>query len=636
MSTPTQAQLQNEFGNAALAPDALSECQSMCTTFGLAASELLIRWQTFVINQHGGDVNVKPTRERLLEVRAILQQENMRRASQRPSAQPRSATKLSRNKDRAHYDKSSVGGLLQGMVAGSQREPVTPQSTRRVGLLRNTAAASPLSPSVFAEPSPSAVRYSSRTNTGRTEAALHASLPPLQLPHDRSALVITDLCSASGGAGADSESSGEEEDKTDNAAAPRPTRRMRYMFERLGARADTVNRRIERMAADVKAEYAIDALANPTYPHQDTVTAVGRIVGIDMDGSGAAAIGGDTLFLETSRRLGGGRRVALDVHGAASFSLFPGQVVVAEGKNLKGTEFAVSRFRTLPCLRKHSDDYCANPIAPFDAIVAAGPYTLDDNLDFEPLRDLVEHVIAARPSLVLLLGPFISETHPLLRAGRSDLTPEELFAARISPMLERLQETLPFSTVRLVPAADDLCSPFAAFPQPPLAREQLTRLGVPRAVESLANPVQLTVNGVAVAVANTDALAPLARAEVSRLPALSDRLPRLAWHLIEQRHFCPLATPPGAILAAHDAQLRMHTMPDIFVTPSYLRPFAHVHDGVVLLNPGHASKGLSGGTFARIAVRAPTPIPAPDSTATLTGHTPLLPAERTSVEIVRI
>ncbi|PIA16965.1 hypothetical protein COEREDRAFT_28023, partial [Coemansia reversa NRRL 1564] len=376
----------------------------------------------------------------------------------------------------------------------------------------------------------------------------------------------------------------------------------RYMFERLGARANTVNRRIERMAADVKAEYAIDALANPTYPHQDMVTTVGRIVGIDTDGGGTAAIGSDTLFLETSRRLGGGRRVALDVHGAASFSLFPGQVVVAEGKNLKGTEFAVSRFRALPRLRKHDTDSSGSSLASFDAVVAAGPYTLDDNLEFEPLRDLVEHVLAARPSLVLLLGPFISEAHPLLRAGKTDLTPEELFAARVSPLLERLQDALPHSAVRLVPAADDLCSPFAAFPQPPLARELLARLRVPRAVESLANPVQVAVNGVAMAVANSDALAPLARAEVSRLPTLSDRLPRLAWHLIEQRHFCPLATPPSTILAAHDAQLCMHTMPDIFITPSHLRPFAHVHDGVVLLNPGHASKGFSGGTFARIAV----------------------------------
>ncbi|KAJ1735349.1 DNA-directed DNA polymerase alpha subunit pol12 [Coemansia biformis] len=657
MSAPTAAQLQREFGSAKLEPDALAECQSLCQAFGLTASELFIRWQTLLINRHGGDVGTQPTRDRLLEVRGMLQQESDRRASQRPGSQAGHAPKLSRNKDRAHYDKNSVDGLLRGMVPGGGEK--TPQSAKRVGLLRGGASVaqgrtmfSPASPSVFAEPSPSAIRYSSRANTGRTEDVLHAELPPFVPQEPRQAPSVRDICAGPDQAG--SLSTGESDDDSDAAAgqamagpatAPRhPSRRMRYMFERAGARAETANRRIERMAIDVKAEYGIEALANPTYPHQDTVTAVGRIANINTsEGLAAAApISSDTLFLETSRRLGNGRRIALDVRSTPSFSLFPGQIVAVEGKNLKGAEFSVTQFRPLPRLRHprtgDSDGGSADPVEPFSAVIASGPYTLSDNLEYEPLRDLVDHAIAAGPDLVLLLGPFVCENHPMVKDGQIDLLPEEIFSVKISPHLARLREGVPQSAaVFLVPSPDELCHPYASFPQPPLGRDQLSQLGVPDGVGSLGNPAQIVINGVTLAVSSVDVLFHLVKEEVSRLPALSDRLPRLAWHLVEQRHFYPLATPPAdfaGILASHDGKLRMQATPDVLIAPSQLRQFARAHDNVVVVNPGHSSKGLSGGTFAKLAVHAPGSVETPGPMLGDSGR--LFPAELTSVEIVRI
>ncbi|KAJ2780778.1 DNA-directed DNA polymerase alpha subunit pol12 [Coemansia javaensis] len=646
MSAPTAAQLQKEFGGTPLEADAVAEGQAICQAFGLAAGELFIRWQTLLINRYGGAAGVQPTRERLLEVRGALQQESERRAAaQRHGSQASQATKLSRNRERTHYDKNSVEGLVRGMMAPGAAAK-TPQSARRVGMLRGDA---PASPSVFAEPSPSAARYLKRTNMGRTEDALHAELPPLVQPDDRPAPTIRDL-----GAGADdagplssdesaSEAEAEVQAQPGGGAQPAargPSRRMRYMFEKIGARAETANRRIERMAVDVKAEYGIEALANPTYPHQDAVTAVGRIANISADEGLAAAapISSDTLFLETSRRLGNGRRIALDVRTTPSFSLFPGQIVAIEGKNLKGTEFSAAQFRLLPRLRHPRIADRPGGIVPFGAAVAAGPYTLSDNLEYEPLRDLVDHIVAAKPDLVLLLGPFVSEAHPLIRDGQVDLLPEEIFAAKVSPQLARLRAGVPpTAAVLLVPSPDDLCHPYPSFPQPPLGRDLLSRLGVPDGVESLANPAQIAVNGVTIAVSNIDVLLHLVKEEVSRLPALSDRLPRLAWHLVEQRHFYPLATPPpgcAAILASHDAKLRMQAMPDVLVVPSQLRQFARIYDNVIILNPGHSSKGLSGGSFARLVFRAPSDVEAPD--AMLADSSTTFPAEFASAEIVRV
>ncbi|KAI9504201.1 DNA polymerase alpha/epsilon subunit B-domain-containing protein, partial [Coemansia spiralis] len=373
-------------------------------------------------------------------------------------------------------------------------------------------------------------------------------------------------------------------------------KRMRYMFEKMGARTETVNKRIERVAVDVKAEYKIEALANPTYPHQNTVTAVGRIMSIGADeGLSAAPISGDSLCLETSRRLGNGRRIALDVRAAPSFSLFPGQVVAVDGKNLKGTEFSVAQFRQLPRPMRARISERSGGVSAFSAVVASGPYTLADNLEYEPLGDLVGHVLAAAPCAVFLLGPFVSEAHPMLRDGQADMAPEEVFCAKISPQLARLREGLPSTaSVFLVPSPDELCCPYAAFPQPPFDHALLLQLGVPAGVASLSNPAQLAINGVNVAISNIDFLLHLVKEEVSRLPAVSDRLPRLAWHLAEQQHFYPLSPPPpecAAILASHDSKLRMHAMPDILITPSQLKQFARVQDNTVLLNPGQSSRG---------------------------------------------
>ncbi|KAJ2705716.1 DNA-directed DNA polymerase alpha subunit pol12 [Coemansia sp. IMI 203386] len=643
------------FGSTKLESDALAECQSICQTFDMSPNEFFIRWQTFVINQCGGNSGVLPTRDRILELRSIINQEHERKAMQRSTASTgmgSQKTKLSRNRDRTHYDKSSVEGLLQGMVSGSQRDAIkTPQSTKRVGLLKGNVSAvrsramfSPMSPSMFAEPSPSALRYSKRTNTGRTEDSLHSELLPLAQQPDAAPVVVGDLYQRTADANAMSSDDSDDEtevDATDEKAGQRRApKRMRYMFEKMGTRTEIINKRIERMAIDTKAEYKIEALANPTYPHQDSVTAVGRVVNVNLDEgeSGSTPITSDTLFLETSRRLGNGRRVPLDVRSTPSFSLFPGQIVAVEGKNLKGSEFSVSQLRQLPRLQHPGISEREQGIQQFSAVVATGPYTLSDNFEYEPLADLVGHTIAAAPGVVFLLGPFVSESHPMLKEGAVDLQPGEIFAAKISPHLERLRQGLPASScIYLVPSTDELCYPYTCYPQPAFGQELLSQLGVPDGIASLSNPAQVSVNGVVIAVANIDVLFHLVKEEVSRLPALSDRLPRLAWHLIEQRHLYPLSPPPmecAGILASQDTKLRLQTMPDILITPSQLKHFVRAHENVVLLNPGYSSMRLSGGTFAKISVH---PQSAAETKDTLLGDsTKAFPADLISAEIIRI
>ncbi|ORX66253.1 DNA polymerase alpha, subunit B [Linderina pennispora] len=579
MTAPTAAELTKH------------EAQSICQTFGQSASELFFRWQSV------------PTRERLLELRHTMQRDHDRRAAtQRHSAAGSPATpgnRISRNRNRtAHYDMSSVGGLMQDMVNGSQRSVMTtPQSTKRVGLLRGNGSTakrpgvfSPMSPGI--EASPMAARFRDRTNAGESVNIVNPELPVLKMDAIANKqlnieAIEPDSAKTTADYDSDLDEGGEEEDQKLSK------QRMRYMFEKPGTRSDVLNRRIERMASAVKKDYKIDALANPTYAHQDLVTSVGRIVGFNPDDPAASAhLANDTVYLETSRRLGNGRRVQLDVSSAASFSLFPGQIVAAEGKNLDGSAFAVSQFHPLPLQSHLSVDRREPGISPFTAIVASGPFTLSDNFDYEPLAVLIDCIVKDPPSAVFLLGPFVSEAHPLIKGGMVDMLPEQIFASQIVPLLKTLRDGLPAETaVFLAPSPDEMCHPFASYPQPPLNRDMMARLGVPSGIQFLDNPAQLTINGVSIAVANTETLAFFNSSEVSRMPDLIERLPRMAWHMNY-----------AGILASHDVKLHMHVMPDIFITPSKLRHFAHLHKNVVLVNPGYSTLGQGGGTYAKIYV----------------------------------
>lgn len=43
---------------------------------------------------------------------------------------------------------------------------------------------------------------------------------------------------------------------------------------------------------------------------------------------------------------------------------------------------------------------------------ASGPFTTSDSLVYEPLNDLLGAVRAARPDVVVLMGPFVDAEHP--------------------------------------------------------------------------------------------------------------------------------------------------------------------------------------------------------------------------------
>ncbi|KAL2917675.1 DNA-directed DNA polymerase alpha subunit pol12 [Polyrhizophydium stewartii] len=169
-----------------------------------------------------------------------------------------------------------------------------------------------------------------------------------------------------------------------------------------------------------------------------------------------------------------------------------------------------------------------------------GPFTLDSDLDFEPLEALAAEVVAVDPpDLVVLLGPFVDIDHPLIAAGIVGSDVDEIFAAQVAPRLDRMRQARPGLQIALVPSARDACSEWIAFPQPPLAaalspadawarRDALGLLAptpdrpgakAPKdGIFLFPNPVQFRFNEIVFAVSSTDILFDLAAAECAIAP----------------------------------------------------------------------------------------------------------------------
>lgn len=102
------------------------------------------------------------------------------------------------------------------------------------------------------------------------------------------------------------------------------------------------------------------------------------------------------------------------------------------------------------------------------------------------------------------MGPFLDETHPIIRNGNiqipnGPLTMESLFKHRISSLLRTITET----QIILIPHIRDVVSPHAVWPQEAFSR---SLLDFPKNVRCLTNPAVFGLGETTIGISTNDIL----------------------------------------------------------------------------------------------------------------------------------
>ncbi|CAJ0630603.1 14133_t:CDS:2 [Entrophospora sp. SA101] len=208
-----------------------------------------------------------------------------------------------------------------------------------------------------------------------------------------------------------------------------------------------------------------------------TIITVGKIC-CDSEGR----LNPESAMLVTSINLGE-RVIKLFLNDLPSFSLFPGQIIGVEGVNNTGNCLYVKKIYELPLLPFYRspnqinendqtliiNDYSSSSSSSksLEVVFVAGPYTLDTDLTFEPFKELIRKMIKEKPNILVLMGPFVDENHPIIQQGKATMLVDDIFNNNITKYLDVLIKDSPDINVIVIPNPRDVIHEYPIFPQPP-------------------------------------------------------------------------------------------------------------------------------------------------------------------------
>ena len=368
----------------------------------------------------------------------------------------------------------------------------------------------------------------------------------------------------------------------------------RFMFERLREKAGFIDETICRVGEILLQKHSLEEPSGFLQAMNDQFPSLGRVC-CDSEGR----LNANSLLLQGTQDLSRGKALPMDVSQVKEYSLFPGQVIHTNVTNPSGTKLVA-----------HTITSDATPaLAPFATklreddtmhmVVACGPYTTNDNLSYEPFRDLLDYIGKNRPHLVILCGPFVdSKQSQIDECNTNGESFDDIFN-RLLRMLNDLLTDLPMTQVILQACTRDVHHRFI-YPTPEFKIDANPR------IISVPDPAILNIDGVILGMTSTDVLFHLGKEEICFPPRSGDRIRRLATHLLQQQSFYPLYPPSEEMnidFEQLEAMAQLEIQPHIMITPSDLMHFFKDINGGLVLNPQRLSKGAGGGVFARLAVQ---------------------------------
>lgn len=585
-----QQDLNEEFGNFCINVDKkiLEKSASLCAEYDLSAEDLVYGWVAYSAE----DGRSAPTEARLdamVRAKLLLKQ-------RRPSTTPNSTTPGPEVHAPKIYTKDTIDQFNPTANAGMSPFPQSLKRSSSGGLSTtpkrsNTSAetfhssrptrSALFSPTSYSPTSAvSCERYNSRSCRGDVIASYGTPQLPSAAPGSDPSCVHVQL----------------DEDSCCLSSC------YGYMFETVQERANVLSEHILQLGQTIRDQNRVEHVAQPHAVTQEPVYAVGSVV---CDGRGRLNSG--SVLLSGGRGVyGQSRSVQLDLSQIQDSGVFPGQVVMVRGVNPTGNHLYASELFTsaLPPL----------PDVPsldhnISVMVACGPFTTAEDIQYDPLKDLLTEVRSRRPHVLLLQGPFIDN-----RIVENELaeTFEQLWK-KLLCLIDEAVEGLN-TRVMLQSSVTDLHSE-PVFPTPAFActesRSTPLLLPSPASVSlSCERDVgaEEPVAGVHVAALSADVLMHLSQQEL-KLPGSgsSDRLARLCGYLLQQRNFYPLFPADSSLgvdLKHWSRHCTMPRRPHLLILPSEFRGFVKEVHGTVVVNPSRLVRGSSGGTYAIIDISA--------------------------------
>ncbi|KAF2705926.1 DNA polymeras-like protein alpha/primase associated subunit [Pleomassaria siparia CBS 279.74] len=649
-----------------LPSEILGELQSLLRLYSISPEELDFKWQAYSMKMGGEDnkLDLKAARDFRKNLQDTLERES------RSKAQARNDTKRVAAAPRAGgKNAGDVFGMLDGLVPNTPRPDalngLNGSTVKRKGNFQTPSGKANKShemssPGGMLTPKGeigAVFDFESREHIGDITEQLNGHFPLPEAPDEPPAEARIKLKA-----------------NTDMSKFSYKTMAMK-----LSEASEVLDDRIDEFRQLIQEHLNLEDsdFGNPSHQSPSEVIVVGRIASDSNEGKLNTA----SLVLEGSRRWGSGRRVPLKLDSLTSYNFFPGQIVALRGTNATGDFFTVTESIPLPllnaaaskpaeldvCNNRYLDSAESDPdnVRPLVILIASGPYTTDQNLDFAPLHTFLDNAATSYADAVVLVGPFLDAEHPMIRTGDFDIPPHltnpdqatmtDLFRHHISSALQSFAQRVPTCNVILVPSLRDAHHRHAVFPQDKYVKKELGLGAGGKMVQCVTNPMTLSMNEFMLGMSSLDILDMLRREEITSGKARTVNIyERGARNVIEQRSFLPLFPPTAreTLLGAAPVEEKpfkmvkaepvateegeaaeperengrspflpvgtmldtsylklgeiLNVRPDILITPSVLQGCVKVVESVLVINPGTLSKRRAAGTYARMVIQPRT------------------------------